>query len=180
MAPWEDPLKRKAYLDSLQVWLDGNQTLLLSRQANCFEPAYATVFGRHLEDEFGHGLLKKAWRVDHSEPKPRDPILEATTNWFAYQMYLLDNSEKAALMYLVIETASAAYHKQAQPVLARYAENHSLGANPSSDLDYAALGQDLLRNESPRTYARLRQITGEAWDMIGAMTDRVVELTLSA
>jgi hypothetical protein len=105
--------------------------------------------------------------------------MEATTNWFSYQMYLLDNAEKTALVHLVIETASAAYHKQAQPVLAKYVDDHFFGAIAHRELDHAALGQDLLKNESPRTYARLRQVTGEAWDMIGAMTDRVVELTQS-
>jgi mannose-6-phosphate isomerase-like protein (cupin superfamily) len=36
----EDARKRKAYNDALQIWVDGNQLLLLSRQATCVDPAY--------------------------------------------------------------------------------------------------------------------------------------------
>lgn len=176
----EDPLRRKAYLDSMQVWLDGNQALLLSRQANCAEPTYARLFARHLEQGLAQGALKKARHFESTRERLRDPVLEATTNWFSYQMYLLDNAEKTALVHLVIETANAAYQQHAEPVLAKYVSDQFFGTPPSTGFDPAALGQELLKNESARSYARLQQITGEAWDMIGAMTDRVVELTLAA
>jgi hypothetical protein len=37
-----------------------------------------------------------------------------------------------------------------------------------------------LRREAPETYARLERVVGEAWDMLGAMTDRLVEVTRAA
>jgi hypothetical protein len=106
--------------------------------------------------------------------------MEAITNWFTYQMFVLDNTEKAAIVHLVIENASAAYHERSMPVLGKYMKNEYFEVHVEADSEHARMGEELLRNESPRTYARLRHIVGEAWDMIGAMTDRLVEITRAA
>jgi mannose-6-phosphate isomerase-like protein (cupin superfamily) len=177
----EDPVKRKRYLDALQIWVDGNQTLLFSRQATCAEPGYAGVFLQHMKEELGHDALHK----ERASGPPagdapggrRDSVMEAVTNWFAYQMYVLDNAEKTAILHLVIENASAAYHKLAMPVLSKYVSNEYFEVHVENDGEHAAMGAALLRRESPKTYARLRQIVGEAWDMLEMMTDRVAEIT---
>jgi len=178
----DDPVKRQAYLDSLQIWVDGNQTLLFSRQASCVDEAYAGTFLKHMHDEMGHDVMHKD-RADSGQPqapKVRDSIMEAITTWFTHQMYVLDNAEKAAIIHLVIENASFVYHKHAKPVLGKYVNEHYFEVHVEADDGHAALGVELLRNESPRTYARLRRVIAEAWDMVDAMTDRVVELTRSA
>ena len=178
----EDPIKRKAYLDTLQIWVDGNQALLFSRQATCADATYQDVFLQHFKEEMGHDVLHKdRAEGDRSRvPPARDTIMEAITNWFTYQMYLLDNAEKTAIIHLVIENASSAYHRHAKPALARYVNNQYFDVHVNADEQHAAMGEALLQNESPRTYARLRRIIGEAWDMIGAMTDRVAEVTRAA
>jgi quercetin dioxygenase-like cupin family protein len=177
----DDPQLRQAYLDALQIWVDGNQTLLFSRQASCVEARYASVFLKHMHDEMGHDVMHK----DRADPasieveveKMRDPVMEALTNWFAYQMYVLDNAEKTAIIHLVIENASYVYHQHAKPVLGKYVNEHYFDVHVEADDGHAALGIELLQNESPRTYARLRRIITEAWDMVDAMVDRVVDLT---
>ena len=177
-----DPARRKVYLDALQIWVDGNQSLLFSRQATCMDPTYSKMFMRHMQEEIGHDVLHKE-RADgaHAEgPGMRDSIMEAVTNWFAYQMYVLDNAEKTAIIHLVIENASAVYHARAMPVLSKYISQEYFDVHVEADDVHAAMGIELLRQESPRTYARLQQVVGEAWDMIGAMTDRLVELTRAA
>jgi quercetin dioxygenase-like cupin family protein len=174
----DDPAKRKVYLDSLQIWVDGNQTLLFSRQATTQDPAFEGMFLRHMKDEMGHDLMHKD-RADGSstQTRARDPLMEAITSWFAYQMYVLDNAEKTAVIHLVIENASSAYHRSARPALAKYVNDAYFELHVEADDGHAAMGVEALRSESPRTYARLRTVIGEAWDMIGAMTDRVTELT---
>jgi quercetin dioxygenase-like cupin family protein len=175
----DDANKRRVYLDALQIWVDGNQTLLFSRQATCMDPTYSKVFSRHMKEELGHDLMHKE-RADSEPPieaSMRDPIMEAVTNWFAYQMYVLDNAEKTAIIHLVIENASAVYHARAMPVLSKYVNKEYFDVHVEADDEHAAMGVELLRHESPRVYARLQQIIGEAWDMVGAMTDRLVELT---
>jgi hypothetical protein len=92
-------------------------------------------------------------------------------------MHVLDNVEKTAIIHLVIENASAAYHARAMPVLAKYTNQQYFDVHVEADHEHAAMGVALLGQESPRTYARLKDIVGEAWDMVGAMVDRVAELT---
>lgn len=176
-----DPKKRKAYLEHLQIWVDGNQTLLFSRQATSVDPKYAAVFLQHLREEIGH----EAMHADRAEAaptdeRPRDAVMEAITDWFAHQMYLLDNAEKAAIIHLVIENASSAYHRQARPVLSQHINDEYFDVHVEADAAHAALGEQLLRDATPEECHRLAKIIGEAWDMLGAMTDRLVEITRAA
>jgi hypothetical protein len=92
-------------------------------------------------------------------------------------MYILDNAEKTAIIHLVIENASAIYHARAMPVRSKYISQEYFDVHVEADDVHAAMGVELLRSESPATYGQLQKIVGEAWDMIGAMTDRLVELT---
>lgn len=174
----DDAKRRKVFMDTLQIWVDGNQMLLFSRQATTRDPAYERVFLEHMREELGHEVMHRN-RADGTghDAKVRDPIMEAITNWFAYQMYVLDNAEKTAIIHLVIERASAAYHRRARPALAKYLNEEYFEVHVDADDGHAAMGENLLRQAAPRSYASLRRIIGEAWDMIGAMTDRVEQVT---
>ncbi|WP_155769581.1 hypothetical protein [Mycobacterium asiaticum] len=181
----EDPTKRKVYQDALQIWVDGNQTLLFSRQASVRDPIFEKAFFGHMTEELGHDVLH-ADRADPDEENAadqeqfRDPIIEAVTDWFAHQMFVLDDVEKAAIVHLVIENASSVYHRKAMPVLAKYLNNNYFELHVEADDEHAAIGEELIRRAGPRTYQRLQQVLGEAWAMIGAMTNRLVELTRAA
>lgn len=177
-----DPKKRKTFLDALQIWVDGNQTLLFSRQASCRDPSYEPIFFQHMLEEMGHEKLhaRREDAASRATSTLRDPALEAITAWFPYQMLLLDNIEKAAIIHLVIENASIAYHELAKPHLSRYVNTEYFDVHIEADGGHAALGEELLRGQDARTYLRLKEVIDEAWDMLGAMTDRVVELTLGA
>jgi len=181
----EDSNRRRTFLDALQVWVNGNQTLLFTRQGTCRDPSYAPIFLKHLHEEMGHDRLH-ADRQDGGHPGAapetstvRDPALEAITSWFPYQMLVLDNVEKAAIIHLVIENASISYHRIAKPHLARYVNTEYFDVHLAVDAEHAALGEELLRNQHPRTYRRLKVIIDDAWDMLEAMTDRVTDLTLA-
>ncbi len=181
----EDAKKRKVYQDALQIWVNGNQTLLFSRQASVRDPIFEKVFFGHMTEELGHDVLhadraEEDGRDGPDEPAFRDAIMEAITDWFAHQMFVLDDIEKAAVVHLVIENASSVYHRKAMPVLAKYLNNNYFELHVEADDEHAAMGEELVRKASPRTYERLEAILAEAWTMIGAMTNRLVELTRAA
>ena len=105
-----------------------------------------------------------------------DTSLEAMTTWFAHQLFVLDSVEKAALE-LVVQQATAACHAAVAPVIAQYPD---VPSRLFAQARQSRLGEDQLAHQSARTYARLRVIVAEAWDMLSAITDRVAELTLRA
>lgn len=172
----EIPEKRQAFISSMQIWLEGHLSMLIARQAGCRSRRYEPVFLKHLQQA-----------MNGKAPRPcqtrrtllRDPRMEAFTGWFVYQMSILDDAEKAAILNFVVEGATRALVQQAAPVLNDYvgAEYFKNGVRNN---EHMTIAMELLGDEYPKTYARLRQIVGEAWDMVGAMTDRVVELTRTA
>lgn len=178
-----DPRARAVYFRHLQIWVNGNQRLLFTRQATCQNPKYEPVFLQHFQEEIGHDLLHReddSAEVKETEAPAKDAILEAITDWFTHQMYMLDDAEKTAIIHLVIENASEAYHRNAAPVLKDYVKNDYFELHVEGDASHAAMGIALLSEESERTYSRLIEVVGHAWDMLEAMTDRVVEITRGA
>jgi mannose-6-phosphate isomerase-like protein (cupin superfamily) len=191
----EDPRKHKACLEALRVWGDGIEVLLFSRQATCSDPRYKDAFRRRTSEELGHDGLHSGGPAGGQVPSSgrRDLIIEAITNWFAFQMFVLDDVEKVALTCLVLGSADAAFDAQIVPSL-RHLKGELprlvplRGSSPVGDRearrsashagvpDEASLAE-LLKNQSPADYANLKQVVREGWDMIEAMTDRVAELT---
>lgn len=167
-----DAKKRQIFLDSMQIWTEGNQTLLFARQATCHDPYFQLIFLKHLQEEIGHDELynNRPNRANFS-----DPIMEAITTWFLHQMFVLDNLEKATIIHLGIESASDVYHKIAKPQLVRYI-NEAYFAAHDVDVEHIAMGIKLLSGYSPKVYLRLKTVLGKAWDMLTAMVDRVAYL----
>jgi hypothetical protein len=174
-----DRFKRQAFLDTLQVWLDGQEALLFARQASCADPDYAGAF----HEDVRHRTERRGTNKGRSEAgggigTKNDVVVEAITEWFTYQMFVLDNAEKAAVFYLVIELANTALGSSLATL------GREVGgfrpARLEDDTKRAAVAEELLRRQSARIYARLRRIVGEAWDMFSALSDRVVEVTLRA
>ncbi len=171
----DDFAKRKVMLDAIQIWLAGSQMALFSRQAGCVDPRFASLFLQDMNeeamrtavgDELPYGTLRK--------PPRHDPTLDAISSWFSYQMLVLDNVEKLALHH-VVRSATAAYYDAVAPLLALHAPDE-LGER-AERLEGALLGEETLRQQAPRTHRRLRLLIEEAWDMLSAISDRVVELT---
>ncbi len=167
-----DAKKRQIFLDSLQIWTEGNQILLLSRQATCCDPNFQTIFLKHFQEEIGHDELYND-RTNKSTVK--DAIMTAITTWFVHQMFVLDNIEKATIIHLVIESASDVYHKITQPNLAPYIKDAYFKAH-DVDAQHIAMGVQLLSGYSSKVYQRLYTIIEDAWDMLTAMVDRVFYL----
>lgn len=180
----DHPKKRQVFLDYLQIWVDGNQTLLFGRQATCNDPHFNAVFLQHLYEEIGHEKLYDSRKqhevnLNNTPTKARDTILEAVTSWFSYQMFVLDNVEKTAIIHLVIENASHFYHAIAKNSLEKYISAEYFQVH-EADTAHAEMGEKLLQNQSAETYRRLKEIIDQAWDMLGVMMNRVQELTEAA
>jgi quercetin dioxygenase-like cupin family protein len=158
---------RAVQVEALQFWFDGMQRLRHTSRATCTDPRYAAAFSA---DE------KDAGSAPADSPGQRDGAIEAITAWFAYQMYVLDNAEKVALVHLVLANATTAYSKRATPSRKSAGDQGVTPQNVYGGTQRAGLVEALLRDESPRTYARLKEVIGEAWDMVAAVTDRLTEL----
>jgi hypothetical protein len=163
----EQPARRRALLAGARAWEESVGTLLLSCHLSCSDPQVGRLFVRGLQQELDE-LRQSGERSDAVRgQRPSDSVLAATTGWFSYQTHLLDDAEKIAVLHLAIAPATALLHTAL-----------SRGTREKSELSIAV--EDLLRGESPATYGRLRDIVNEAWDMIGAVFDRVAELARAA
>jgi hypothetical protein len=158
----------------MQVWFDAEPTLLLRRLASCADPKYSRAFARDIDDDFGRGLRRQGRAEPAISAAGSDVRMIAFVSWFSYQMAVLDNAEKAVIE-LVIRSAIAAYQGAAAPSLAQFTSQRHFHYSQGR----TSVGADLLRDQSAAGFARLRAILDEAWSMFAAMTDRVVELTLS-
>lgn len=166
----DDPERHATYRDALELWLSRSSALSLMRAAASADAQYAPSFLAQLVEELNRGVLVDPALARLSPGAARDPILIALADWFTRQMYVLDNIEKVALVDLVVASANAA--------LGRRDEGGRVWA--LGHAERAAETSLLLRGAAPHTYARLRALLSEAWDMVGAMTDRVVALTRAA
>ena len=169
----QDEQRRGTFLACLQRISREFQTIMLTRQAFCRDPRYYAAFRHHLEDEFGHDKLMSQ-RPDSREIK--DTILDAILAWFAFQMVVLDNAEKAALMHLVLEAAGDHFTTRAAPVLGPHVPSGFFEIHAELDEGHAAMGEELLLNQHPASYERLKELVDEGWEMIYAMTGRMVSL----
>ncbi len=165
--------KRQIFLNSMQIWTEGNQTLLFARQGTCHDPEFRSVFLKHLQEEVGHDDLYNA-RPD-SKTGFRDALMTAITTWFLHQMFVLDNLEKAVIIHLVIESASDEYHQIAKPHLVKYLNDAYFEAH-EVDVQHVAMGVKLLSGYNSKVYRRLQTVMDDAWNMLTAMVDRVAYL----
>ncbi len=164
-----DPKTLRVFSTAIATFRSGLAATLLSRQATCTDQAYQGEF---------LGELKSLLEPDAvtTEPGSPDAVIDSVATWFTHQMFVLDNADKVALIHLVLGVASSSYDQARAALRDQGGELGPLGLKAKGK-DHVALGSELLRRESPKTYARLRQIVSEGWDMIDAMAERVVELT---
>jgi hypothetical protein len=170
--------KRRALSDALRIWLDGMETLTISRYASCNDPVYQPAFREHLVTCIEPGRSIEPGKPPSRREAARDPALEALTHWFSHQMYVLDNAEKTAIVCLVVDRVNG---------LLRSAAARAWGDAPTSEL-FGALGlhadarlardSELLAHGTPAMYARWKELVLEAWDMAEAMSDRVLAMAL--
>jgi hypothetical protein len=150
------PSKRRAFLGACGIWTEGllRVMTMTTRDAPC---------GDHRSPS------------EHGAGEHRDTVIEAITSWFAYQMFILDDAEKAVVVQLVVEKALTTFEAELRASLGSVARDTG-GGRPGAT-GVGAIDAAVLAHEVPQTYVRLRYLVGEAWDMIGAIGERVTELT---
>ncbi len=168
----DNPKARQKFLDSIQIFSDFFQHILFIRQGTCQDPAYHSLFLKHLQEELGHDELLAARSHKH---RNHDPILHATSMWFCNQMIILDNLEKTALVHLVLELSGTYYHEMAKKKLGREAPDYYEVHTEVDDI-HAQMGADLLRGQPAEVYRRLHNVIDKGWSMLDAMTQRVAHI----
>jgi hypothetical protein len=169
--------KRRVLGDAVKVWVDGTESLSATRYANCDDPRYQAEFRNHLL-----GCVERG--TDSGAPAApaavRDSALEAISNWFGYQMYVLDNAEKTAIVCLVVDRVTSLFGEVLAPALGECPTSRALELQARTAAQRIAGGVELLRHATPRDYARWLELVGEAWDMADALADRLAAMTLGA
>jgi quercetin dioxygenase-like cupin family protein len=173
----DDPARWNRFLDCLHAWSRHFQTILYARQACCDDERYRRLFLRHLRDEQGHDELLLAARG--TPDVIWDPVIESTSAWFVSRMFLGDNCDKAAIVHLVLETTGARFHELACRHLSRVATTEYFSVHRDDDDDHADWGMELIQNLSPESYARLRVVVAQGWDMLSTMFTGMAELVLA-
>ena len=167
---------RHRLLDCIQVWSNVFQNVVMSRVAFTSDSRFKPLAVEHLLEEFGHnkaledsrqGGLQKIW----------DPILQATSEWFAFKMQSYSDIERLVLVHLVLEGGAKVFHNMADPIMQSYHETKHFEVHNLADDGHLEMGLDLLRNLPDATYARLEEVLHEGWGMLNALCARMAELS---
>lgn len=166
------PEKAKVFLNCIQLFSKTFQKMIVARQATCNDPLFVDNFFEHFQQEFGHDQL-----LENREDKQamNDSFLIGVLSWFPYQMFLVDNVGKAALVYLVWEVLGDHFHSLAKP-LTHYTASNYFELHEEHDESHAEMGMDLLKHQSVCVYQTLLKLLEEAWDMFAAAFERVMIL----
>ncbi|MEH2079522.1 MAG: hypothetical protein V7K89_05765 [Nostoc sp.] len=173
-----DKRLRNRFFDCVQVWSNFFQKILFARSAFTEEREFALLFNKHLDEEYGHNNNLAAERGDALKVV-WDPILEATSNWFAWKMLTLDSTEKTVLVHLVLEVGSSVFSKVANLNISSFEQTKYFAVHDEADDEHQVMGLELLTNLEQRSYDRLIQIQQEGWDMLNVMCARIAELVES-
>ncbi len=167
------PDERRVLLACVRRFNLNFQRLIFIRQGLCEDPRFYGPFLQHLSEEIGHDALLSGQGI----PEPIDDTLfEAILAWFNYQMLVLDNVEKAALMHLVIEEAGDHVLTLLSARMRTYVDSPYFDVHAELDAGHAGMAGELLAEQTSATYQRLKLIADRGWDMMEAMFERVAQL----
>lgn len=168
---------RNQLLNCIQVFSDYFQKTALVRCALTETPKLLAVAQQHLSEEFGHNLILQTDRKDKSPLW--DAVLDATSSWFVWKMFTLNDYEKTVLMHLVLETSADLFFKKAHKVMQQYHETEYFSIHASADEGHANMGIDFLKDLTQPIYERLLEIQSKGWDVLNAACIRIAQLTVS-
>jgi hypothetical protein len=173
----EQKLTRERLLDCIQILSDYFQRTVMLRNALCDHHRFMPVTQAHLREEFEHNIDLKKDR--EFRPAIWDPILEATSAWFAWKMLTLDNEEKTLLIHLVLESSANIFFSTAHQIMQKHGETNYFGIHAAVDSEHEEMGIKLLANLTTDKYDRLMEVQEQGWGMINAACNRIALLTLS-
>lgn len=156
----------EATLLRLYSWFANTQKVLVARQAGAIGKPHEATLGSQLAELFAQ---KAGPSVDVGR---EDTLLTAYKSWFIHQMFLLDELETLVLTDLVLEPANRALEEH----IGRSLGSRSRVASAVSRARASSVDEAVLSKATPRTYARLREVSEEGWDMMDAVVDRLAAL----
>ncbi|MEO0335677.1 MAG: cupin domain-containing protein, partial [Pseudomonadota bacterium] len=111
----ENPSKRTALLDCLQVMSNHFQRLMYARMALSDREEYHSVFLEHFLEELGHNqdLATERGRVSPGW----NPILEASASWFVFKNTLLDDPSRIVMIQMVLEKGASVFYSHFSKIL---------------------------------------------------------------
>lgn len=169
-----DKHTRAALLDSIQVFSDYFQKTVMLRSIFCANRFYLPVVEEHLQEEFGHNTDLQRDR-EFREPV-WDPILEAASAWFSWNMLVMDNDEKVVAMHLVLEASANIFFTAANSVMKAHGETNYFAIHAEVDGDHEQMGINLLKQLPAERYQRLLLVQKQCWDMLNTACNRIAAL----
>jgi quercetin dioxygenase-like cupin family protein len=170
---------RDRMLESLQVWSNQFQKIVMFRYALSEQQAFAALAWQHLAEEFGHHRrLAEDRGTDRVEVW--DPVLEGTSSWFVLQMTQQDDLSRSVLVHLVLEAAGASFHQIASPIMRELGKSDYFAQHDELDADHERMGLALLDGLDEATYRRLTRVLEDGWAMFGVLCSRIAHLAETA
>lgn len=169
-----DKAMRSQLLDAIQVFSDYFQKTVMLRSVFCENRLFRPVVQDHLQDEFGHNT--DLMRDRQFREPVWDPVLEATSAWFAWSMLVMDNDEKVVAVHLVLEASANIFFTEANIVMKSYGETDYFAIHAEVDGDHEQMGINLLQQLSPERYQRLAHVQSQCWDMLNTACHRMASL----
>jgi hypothetical protein len=146
------------------------------RNVFCDDPTIWRVTNEHLQEEFGHNWLLLKDR--NNKPSIWDPILDATSSWFVWKMFTLNNIEKTVLVHLVLESSANIFFREAHKIMHQYGETDYFKIHLETDEKHELLGKNFLINASINELSRLLLVQQQGWDVLKVACDQIAKLTV--
>ena len=166
---------RQTLLDLIQVFSNYFQKVVMLRSVFTENIKFHLIALDHLKEEFCHNEKLMADR--HYQAPAWDPILEATSSWFAWKMLTLNDEERTVLVHLVLEASANIFFQEAHQVMHHYGETDYFKIHSDVDEQHEQMGKALLYDLTPRQYARLLAVQSQGWSILMTACDRIAELT---
>ncbi len=166
---------RQRLLDCLQTFSDYFQKIVMLRYVLCDDKDFLPIIQLHLKEEFGHNILLMNDRKNR--PPIWDPILDASSAWFAWKMLSLNQEEKSVLMHMVLESSANLFFKKAHVIMRKYKETNYFETHAVVDEEHEKMGIDLLRNINESQFIKLLDVQKKGWEMLNTTCERICFLT---
>lgn len=168
---------REKLLDCIQIFSDYFQKVIMLRYVLCDNPKFLSVSQQHLNEEYGHNISLNQDRKGRLAVW--DPVLEATSSWFAWKMLSLDAEEKTVLIHLVLESSAQLFFHQAHKVMDQYKETQYFRLHFKLDEQHTQMGISLLQGLTIEKYIQLQEIQRQGWDILNVACKQIAALTIN-
>ncbi|HCM1323109.1 cupin domain-containing protein [Vibrio parahaemolyticus] len=167
---------RNRFLDCFQVWSNYFQKMVLSRALNTQDSEHLVLAWEHFTEELGHNT-----DLANSRDKTNvvfDPVLEASSSWFANIIPSLTDSQKVVLVHLVVEASATYFYKHLKPAMEQDVTKAHFDNHHIDDHDHVKMGYDFIRRNQLTEPEKLLEIQKKGWSMLETVMGRIADLVV--